>query len=256
MCGRYASTRDPATLAAEFDAVDATGNDAPGADHNVAPTKPVLAVVTRHPRDAENTPDPDRTERSVRVMRWGLVPHWAKDPSIGSRMINARSESAATKPAFRTALASRRCLLPADGWFEWQQAQQQAQPKRARKQPYFLTPADGSVLALAGLWATWRPAGSDEPPLVSCAVLTTEAIGPLAAIHDRMPLVLPADCWADWLDPDSRDPGSLLAPPSAAVVDGLELRLISTAVNDVRRNGAELLEPRDPDQPALIDLDS
>lgn len=264
MCGRYASTRDPATLAAEFDAVDATGDEAPGADHNVAPTKPVLAVVTRHPRDAEGTPDTVRTERSIRVMRWGLVPHWAKDPSAGSRMINARAESAAAKPAFRTAVASRRCLLPADGWFEWQQqvqtqAQQRAQPGRGRKQPYFLTPADGSVLALAGLWAVWRPAGSDvadEPPLVSCAVLTTDAVGPLAAIHDRMPLVLTADCWAAWLDPDSSDPGSLLAPPSAAVVDGLELRPISTAVNDVRRNGAELLEPQQPDQPALIDLDS
>jgi putative SOS response-associated peptidase YedK len=253
MCGRYASTRDPATLAAEFDAVDATGDQAPGADYNVAPTKPVLAVVTRHPRDDEGTPDPGCTERSVRVMRWGLVPHWAKDPSIGSRMINARAESAAHKPAFRTALASRRCLLPADGWFEWQQ---QAQPKRARKQPYFLTPADGSVLALAGLWATWRPAGSGEVPLVSCAVLTTEAVGPLAGIHDRMPLVLPAAHWADWLDPDSRDPGSLLAPPSAAVVDGIELRPITTLVNDVRHNGAELLEPAHPDQPALLDLDS
>ncbi len=252
MCGRYASTRDPATLAAEFDAVDATGDETPGADYNVAPTKPVLAVVTRHPRDADQTPDPDRTERSVRVMRWGLVPHWAKDPSIGSRMINARAESAADKPAFRTALAGRRCLLPADGWFEWQQ--QGYTPK----QPYFLTPADGSVVALAGLWATWRPAGSshDDPPLISCAVLTTDAVGPLTAIHDRMPLILPADSWADWLDPDSRDPGSLLAPPSAAMIDAFELRPISTAVNDVRHNGPELLEPAYPDQPALIDLDS
>ncbi|MQA14084.1 MAG: SOS response-associated peptidase [Pseudonocardiaceae bacterium] len=252
MCGRYASTRDPATLAAEFDAVDATGDEAPGADHNVAPTKPVLAVVTRHPRDADRTPDPDRTERSVRVMRWGLVPHWAKNPSVGSRMINARAESAATKPAFRTALASRRCLLPADGWFEWQRRE------RAAKQPYFLTPADGSVVALAGLWATWRPAGadSDEPPLVSCAVVTTDAVGPLAAIHDRMPLVLPAACWADWLDPDSRDPGALLGPPSPAVLDGFELREVSTAVNNVHRNGPELLAPQEPDQPALLDLDS
>lgn len=257
MCGRYASTRDPATLAAEFDAVDATGDEAPGADYNIAPTKPVFAVVARHPRDADGTPDPYRTERSVRVMRWGLVPHWAKDPSIGSRMINARAESAAGKPAFRTALASRRCLLPADGWFEWQQhAQQQSQPRAARKQPYFLTPADGSVVALAGLWATWRPADSDDPPLVSCAVITAEAVGPLAQIHDRMPLVLPAEGWADWLDPDSRDPGSLLAPPPAAVVDGFELRRISTAVNDVRHNGPELLEPEHPDQPALIELDS
>lgn len=252
MCGRYASTRDPATLATEFDGLDATGGDAPGADHNVAPTKPVFAVVTRHPRDADGTADPDRTERSLRVMRWGLVPHWAEDPSVGPRMINARAESAATKPAFRTALATRRCLLPADGWFEWQQ---QPAATRSRKQPYFITPADGSVVALAGLWATWRPAGHDGQ-LVSCAVLTTEAVGPLAGIHDRMPLVLPADSWTDWLDPDSRDPGSLLAPPSPAVIDGFELRPVSPAVNDVRRNGAELIRPQRSDQPALIDLDS
>ncbi|MDQ4091960.1 MAG: SOS response-associated peptidase, partial [Actinomycetota bacterium] len=138
MCGRYASTRDPATLAVEFDALDATGGMAPEADYNVAPTKAVLSVVARHPRDAQGTPDPDRTVRSIRVMRWGLVPHWAKDPSVGSRMINARAESAAGKPAFRDAVARRRCLLPADGWYEWQ-----AQPG-SRKQPVFITPTDGS----------------------------------------------------------------------------------------------------------------
>jgi putative SOS response-associated peptidase YedK len=120
MCGRYASTRDPATLAIEFDAVDGTDGAAPSADYNVAPTKPVLSVVTRHPRDAQGIPDRDRTVRSIRVMRWGLVPHWAKDPSIGPRMINARAESAAIKPAFRDPVARRRCLLPADGWYEWQ----------------------------------------------------------------------------------------------------------------------------------------
>src|SRR5262249_38311428 len=105
MCGRYASTRNPATLAVEFDALDATDGGAPGAVYNVAPTTPVLSVVTRHPRDAEGVPDPDRTVRSIRVMRWGLVPHWAKDPGMGSRLINARAESAASKPAFRDAMA-------------------------------------------------------------------------------------------------------------------------------------------------------
>ncbi|MGH3621034.1 MAG: SOS response-associated peptidase, partial [Sciscionella sp.] len=119
MCGRYVSTKDPAQLAAEFDAVDATEGGAPAADYNVAPTKQVCGVVTRHPRDAAGTPDPDTTERRIRLMRWGLVPHWAKDSSVGVKMINARAESAATKPAFRNSLTSRRCLLPADGWYEW-----------------------------------------------------------------------------------------------------------------------------------------
>ncbi|MGH3988451.1 MAG: SOS response-associated peptidase, partial [Pseudonocardiaceae bacterium] len=200
MCGRYASTRSPATLAVEFDALDATDGAAPGTDYNVAPTKPVFSVVTRHPRDAEGIPDSDRTVRSIRVMRWGLVPHWAKDPGGGSRMINARAESAATKPAFRDAVARRRCLLPADGWYEWQAA------PGSRKQPFFITSRDGSGLALAGLWATWRGADTTAPPLVSCAVVTTDAVGPLAEIHDRMPLVLPAQAWEAWLDPDSDDP--------------------------------------------------
>jgi putative SOS response-associated peptidase YedK len=187
------------------------------------------------------------------VMRWGLVPHWAKDPKIGSRMINARAESAASKSAFRDAVARRRCLLPADGWYEWQAGAGTGN----RKQPYFITPADGSGLALAGLWSTWRDpnADPDQPPLVTCAVITTAAVGPLAEIHDRMPLVLPAQVWADWLDPDSAEPGELLAPPSGDLVHGLELRPVSTAVNDVRREGPELVERVEAEQPALLDLD-
>lgn len=261
MCGRYASTRNPATLAVEFDALDGTAGSAagagadgpPGADYNVAPTKPVLSVVTRHPRDAEGSPDPERTERSIRVMRWGLVPHWAKDPGVGSRLINARAETAATKPAFRDALARRRCLLPADGWYEWQASDT---PGRG-KQPFFITPADGSGLALAGLWSTWRASDAepDTPLLVTCAVLTTGAVGPLTEIHHRMPLVLPAEAWADWLNPDSADPGVLLDAPSAELVHTLELRPVSTAVNSVRNHGPELVERLEPEQPALPDLD-
>lgn len=249
MCGRYASTRDPATLAVEFDAIDATDGAAPGADYNVAPTKPVFSVVTRHPRDAEGIPDRHRTVRSIRVMRWGLVPHWAKDPAVGSRMINARAESAATKPAFRDAVARRRCLLPADGWYEWQAA------PGSRKQPFFITSMEGSGLALAGLWAVWRGADTTAPPLVSCAVVTTDAVGPLAGIHDRMPLILPAQAWPAWLNPDCDDPSGLLAPPPAELMAALELRPVSTAVNDVRRGGPELVERVEPEQPALLNLD-
>jgi putative SOS response-associated peptidase YedK len=262
MCGRYASTRNPATLAVEFDAVNGTDDAAPGADYNVAPTEPVFSVVTRHPRDADGIPDKDRTVRSIRVMRWGLVPHWAKDPAIGSRMINARAESAATKPAFRDAVARRRCLLPADGWYEWQAS------SGNRKQPFFITHSDGSGLALAGLWSTWRPKTAElaaghiaepesepAPLLVTCAVVTTEAIGPLAEIHDRMPLILPPAAWAAWLDPDFDDCSQLLVAPPERLVNALELRPVSTAVNSVRRNGPELVERTEPAQPALLDLD-
>jgi putative SOS response-associated peptidase YedK len=237
MCGRYASTKNPARLAAEFDAVDATGAEAPRADYNVAPTKGVLSVVQRHPRDAEGNRDLDRTERSIRVMRWGLVPKWAKDPSIGNRMINAKSETVTSKPAFRSVIKFQRCLLPADGWYEWKR-------DAGRKQPYYMTTPDGSSLALAGIWATWRDprAGDDAFPLVSCSVLTTDAVGALRAVHERMPLVLPRADWSRWLDPDVGDVGELLVPPSEDLIAELELRPVSTAVNSVRNNGAELTE--------------
>ncbi|MDT7598612.1 MAG: hypothetical protein QOK26_689 [Pseudonocardiales bacterium] len=264
MCGRYASTRSAADIADEFRAVDATGDAAPDADYNVAPTKPVLAVVQRHPRDADGTADGSRTERSVRVLRWGLVPSWAKDPSVGSRMINARAETAATKPAFRKALAARRCLLPADGWYEWRRAATGSgaatKSGAAGKQPFFITGSangkPGGSLALAGVWEFWRPADGGEP-LLTAAVLTTEAVGPLAEIHDRMPLLLaPAD-WSAWLDPDAAPPMDLLAPPSAELVAGLELRPVSSRVNNVRHEGPELVERVEVAEPALaLDLDT
>lgn len=249
MCGRYASVKDPGRLAAEFDAFDATGDDAPGPDHNVAPTDAVYGVVQRHPRDADGVRDLSRTERSVRVMRWGLVPKWAKDPSIGNRMINARVETVTSKPAFRMAIKYHRCLLPADGWFEWRR-------DGRRKQPFFMTHGDGSSLALAAIWATWRPSEAEGSPLVSCSVLTTDAVGPLAEIHDRMPLVMPAARWEQWLDPEREDVAELLAPSPELVAD-LELRPVSTTVNDVRNNGPELLERVDDRQaePAAVPLD-
>lgn len=241
MCGRYASTKNPATLAAEFDALDTTGEDAPRPDYNVAPTKQVVSVVTRHPRDADGEPDPERTERSLRMMRWGLIPHWAKSKSIGAKMINARADTAGSKPAFRTSLAKRRCLLPADGWFEWRR-------DAGGKQPFFMTRTDGHSLALAGLWSTWRDpaADPDASPLVTCAVLTTDAVGRLTGVHDRMPLVLPPDAWARWLDPDDADVDGLLVPPAESLVDELELRPVSDAVNSVRNNGPTLLERAEP----------
>lgn len=237
MCGRYAATKDPATLAAEFDAFDSTEDHAPAVDHNVAPTKDIVAVVQRHPRDSDGEADPDKTVRSLRVMRWGLIPAWAKDRSVGAKMINARSETAATTSAFRTSVAKRRCLLPADGWFEWRR-------EGKVKQPFFMTRPDGHSLAMAGLWTVWRdPADKDGPPVVTAAVLTTDAIGQLAEIHDRMPLLMTPDAWAAWLDPDADDVTELLAtPPSLDLVESLELRPVSSKVNNVRNNGPELLE--------------
>src|SRR5262245_11441847 len=170
-------------------------------------------------------------------MRWGLIPAWAKDRSIGSRMVKAGSEKAATTSAFRTSVAKRRCLVPADGWYEWKR-------DGKVKQPFFMTRPDGHSLAMAGLWTVWRdPDVSDAPPVVSAAVLTTDAIGPLAGIHDRMTLLMTPDQWAGWLDPDVDEVDELLAtPPSLELVESLELRPVSTRVNSVRNNGPELVE--------------
>lgn len=261
MCGRYASTKNPATLAAEFDAVDATEDAISGPDYNVAPTRNVVAVVQRHPRDENGEPDPTTTERSLRVMRWGLVPAWAKDPGIAAKMINARSESAATKPAFRTSMANRRCIMPADGWYEWQRdgAVGVGAPaggrKKTVKQPFFTCRKDGASLAMAGLWTVWRDKGKpDSEPLITCAVLTMPAVDQLAEIHDRMPVLLPPDVWNAWLDPDSTDASALIAPPSEEFLAALELRPVSNAVNSVKNNDPSLLEPvREQDEPSLFD---
>ena len=255
MCGGYSQAKDPATLAEEFDAIDATEGAWPGPDHNVAPTTTVIAVVDRHPRDAEGVPDPARLERSLRAMRWGLVPGWADDPKVGNRMINARADSLTSKPAFKRAARGRRCLLPADGWFEWLR---EGSGTHARKIPYFMTLPSGGSLALAGLWETWRPKDAEPgtAPLISTTVVTTDAAGPLTAIHHRMPLVLPADRWADWLDPDRDDPTDLLVPPPLEFLTALEMRQVSTKVNNVKNHGPELVEEHvaEPEQ-AGLDLD-
>ncbi|RZQ60721.1 SOS response-associated peptidase [Amycolatopsis suaedae] len=254
MCGRYAATKNPAALAAEFDAVDETGDEQVRVDHNVAPTKKVVAVVQRHPRDAEgNVLDEEPAVRSLRLMKWGLVPFWAKDPSVGNRMINTRAETATEKPAFRKALAKRRCLLPADGWFEWRR-------NGKEKEPFFMTGADGASLSFAGIWETWRDpkAEADAPPLVTCSIITTDAIGQLTDVHHRMPLLVPKSGWNDWLDPDREDVGDFLANPPRDLVDALELRPVSSKVNNVRNNGPELIERVEPaadlDDSALFDL--
>ncbi|MGW5052915.1 SOS response-associated peptidase [Actinokineospora sp. NPDC004072] len=245
MCGRYAATKDPAALAAEFDAIDAIGADAPRADYNVAPTKTIVTVVQRHPRDADGNVDETTTERTLRLMKWGLVPSWAKDASGAGRMINTRSESAAEKPSFKRSLARHRCIIPADGWYEWKR-------DGKVKQPFYTTPKDGSSLAMAGIWSTWHDKNDpDAPVLITCSVLTTDSVGPLTEIHHRMPLLLSRDEWNPWLDPDRTDVGEFLRPVSEDVVAALELRPISDAVNSVRNNGPDLLNRVDP----AVDLD-
>ncbi len=257
MCGRYASSRRPDDLVEEFDVLDSHVSQALAPDYNVAPTKDVYAVLERPPsaRD-KDVPEDDDPVRQLRVLRWGLVPSWAKDPAIGSRMINARMETVADKPAFRRAFAARRCLLPADGYYEWYETQELTAKGKPRKQPFFIRPADGSTLAMAGLYEIWRDPTRDEDDPErfrwTCTVITTDAADDLGRIHDRMPLMVEPDRWHTWLDPrtDKDDLMALLVP---AMPGRLEAYPVSPAVGNVRNNGPELLEPlalEDPDQPA------
>jgi putative SOS response-associated peptidase YedK len=182
--------------------------------------------------------------RQLRPLRWGLVPSWAKDPGIGAKMINARMETVHEKPAFRTAFLKRRCLLPADGFYEWQQVPAAGKAK-ARKQPYFISTEDGQAMALAGLYEFWRdPKAADDSAAwwATCTIITTEATDAAGRIHPRMPLAVAPGHQDAWLDPTHQDPDrlrALLHPPAGGRLD---VRPVSTAVNDVRHNGPQLLE--------------
>jgi putative SOS response-associated peptidase YedK len=243
MCGRYASSRSPEDLVEEFEVEQVDVREKLEPDYNVAPTKDVYAVLSRPPsKDRSAAP-----VRRLRTLTWGLVPSWAKDPSIGNRMINARAETVADKPAFRKAFASRRCLLPADGYYEWYQTDQKNKRGRPVKQPFFIRPTDGAALAMAGLYEIWRDPGRDRDDdqafRWTCTIITTTAEDSLGHIHDRMPmLVEPAD-YAAWLDPRLSDPAELNALLVPAAPGRLEAYPVSTAVNDVKNNGAELLDP-------------
>lgn len=268
MCGRYASSRRPEELGALFSIQHLEGAGELPPDYNVAPTKEVYAVLDRPLRGSED-PAP---VRQLRTLRWGLVPSWAKSPEVGARMINARAETVHEKPSYRRAFAARRCLLPADGYFEWvtghqeRQEEEKGKRKRPRKQPYFVTPPDGSVLAMAGLYEFWRDRTlPDDHPRAwwaTCTVVTTEAeTAPMAGeeaappgrepadrtrprslsdIHPRMPLMLPADRWDAWLDPSRTDPDELRPLLAAPPPGSLRAYPVSTAVSDARNNGPEL----------------
>ncbi|MEU4700463.1 SOS response-associated peptidase [Nonomuraea dietziae] len=247
MCGRYASARKKHELLEEFEVEqDASPDEELQPDYNVAPTKQVYAVLSRVPKEAE------RAVRQLRVMRWGLVPVWAKDPSIGSRMINARLETVAEKPAFKRAFASRRCLLPADGYFEWMPVE----GEKRKKQPFYIHPEDDGVLAMAGLYEFWKdPTRAEDDPLkwlVTCTVITTQAEDDLGHIHDRMPMMIERERWAEWLDPTLTDTGQasrLLVPADAG---RLVAYPVSTDVNSVRNNGPHLIEPQEPEEEGAL----
>ncbi|MGH3425205.1 MAG: SOS response-associated peptidase [Nocardioidaceae bacterium] len=243
MCGRYATSRSSDDLADEFEIDPAVPAPDLVSDYNVAPTKDVPAVVARPPRD-DKASDP---QRRLRLLRWGLVPSWAKDPSIGNKMINARVETVAEKPSFRRAFAVRRALIPADGYYEWYPTRHRNAKGKPEKQPFFIRPRDGGVLAMAGLYEIWRDesldAGDDDAWLWTCTVLTTSAEDAVGQIHDRMPLLVERERYSDWLDPRIADPGRLRALLVPAAPGRLEAYPVSKQVNNVRNNGAELIDP-------------
>ncbi|MFG3380943.1 SOS response-associated peptidase [Streptomyces sp. NPDC047999] len=271
MCGRYAASRSPEDLVGLFQVEKWEPEEALAPDWNVAPTKEVQAILERPLKDAAER----RPVRQMRTLRWGLVPSWSTSPDGAARMINARAETLHEKPSFRRAFAARRCILPADGYYEWvtgadERAKEVAgKRKRPRKQPYFVTPADGSVFAMAGIYEFWRdrtlPDGHPRAWWATCSVITTEAeTGPLgvapeagpatlADIHPRMPLLLTPDRWDAWLDPARTEPGdlaALLAPPPQGLMRAYP---VPTAVSNVRNNGPELLEELSgPEEPVLF----
>ncbi len=228
MCGRFVSASPPDQIARYFDAVD-DGAHALEPNYNVAPTQDVYAVLV------------DGGVRRLEALHWGLVPFWAKSPSAGNRMINARAESVATKNAYRSAFRKRRCIIPADGFYEWK-----AVPGQKQKQPFFIHRPDDEPMAFAGLWEVWRNPATPGEELHSCTVITGEANDKMATVHDRMPVMLPPSAWETWLDPAVDDLdllGKFLVPAPPELI---ELRPVSTEVNNVRNTGAHLTDRVEP----------
>jgi putative SOS response-associated peptidase YedK len=244
MCGRYVVTKTPEELAEEFTVDRVAVEGAVEADYNVAPTKTVPTVLTRERRDS-----PGELERQLRGARWGLVPSWAKDPAVGNRLINARVESAAEKPSFRRAFAQRRCILPALGYYEWQEQPASGEGGKSHKQPYFIHRPDDSTLAMAGLYELWRDPNRerDDPQawLLTVTVLTTQATDEFGRIHDRAPMIVPAAAYDTWLAPRPGDADALRGLLVPATV-GMRADQVSTAVNSVRNQGPDLIKPLPP----------
>lgn len=236
MCGRFVSASPPDEIASYF-GVEAMPEQLLEPSYNVAPTDDVYVVYT------------DGGMRRMDPFHWGLVPRWAKDMSIGNRMINARAETVATNNAFKSSFVKRRCILPADGFYEWKKVEGTGPDgKKAKKQPYFVHRPDGEPVALGGLWAEWKgqDRNGEDVTLRSTTIITGEPNEKMAEIHDRMPLILPREAWDRWLDPAFDDVdalGKLLVPAPASLI---ELRPVSTDVNNVRNAGPHLTDEVPP----------
>jgi putative SOS response-associated peptidase YedK len=222
VCGRAFQTTAPERLRAHYGTTNALANQPPR--YNIAPTQSVPVVRF----------NPKTRERSLDLLRWGLVPFWAKDLAIGAKAINARAEDIAGKPMFREAYAQRRCLVPVDGFYEWRRSQ-------SGKQPYAITLADDGLMTLAGLWERWKAPGGEI--VRSFTIVTTAANDTLRPLHDRMPVILDAADFPAWLGETDAAPAALAGLLRPYRADGVRYRAVSQAVNNVRNDDASLLEP-------------
>ncbi len=230
MCGRFLSLSTLDELTAQL-AIDEVATEPLPRRYNVAPSTEIYAAVAHD------------GERRLGTLRWGFVPPWAKSLKGGKQPINARVETVATSRMFAPSFERRRCLIPADGFYEWQ-----ARGEGRRKQPYHLADPDGRPLVFAGIWSVWRDRDAEDPdPVSSTAIITTEAAGEITEIHHRMPVILPETLWDDWLTADGDDAPHLLEAVGALGPPRLRATPIGTAVNDVRNDAPELLEPTDVD---------
>lgn len=224
MCGRFSLTQEPIALIEGLNLFDAREQSLIPR-YNIAPTQQVAAVV-----------EVEKGDRRLGHMRWGLIPFWADDPKIGNRMINARSETAAEKPAFRRSFRKRRCLVLADGFYEWHKL-----ADRDTKQPYRVMVGDEEVFALAGLWDRWEDEEGEE--IYSCTILTMDSNELVGPIHDRMPVILGREAMERWLDPEREDPEELQSLLTAYPSEKMEAYKISTRVNSPRNDDPEVVEP-------------
>ena len=239
MCGRFVSSTPPDQLARHFNAEpvkplrDRRVRDAFSANYHVAPTQSIFTVLE------------ERGTRRLDKFRWGLVPSWAADIKFGNRMINARAETIADRKAFRRPFIENRCIIPADGFYEWKKLENR------RKQPMYLSSADERPFALAGIWDVWEDKTLMEDnggprQIFSCAIITREPSEQVAEVHDRMPVILPNNSWDFWLDTSNRDVEALQSLLHLRPLESIRIRPVSLQVNNVRRNGPELINEADP----------
>lgn len=254
MCGRIALYTPPSRLARFFEAQAAAGLDHGEAEigerrgrapsWNVAPSREVLAVVAG-PQDQEDRESPAQAhqppQRQLWVLRWGLVPFWAKDPSIANRLINARAETVATQPAFRRAFARRRCLVAADGFYEWRTMP--GPGGRGRRQPWYYHRRDGDPLAFAGLFEIWHHPDRPEEILRTCTIITTDAGPDVAPVHDRMPVVVERGDWDEWLGIDVVPPEALAGLLAPAPLGTLAHHAVDPRMNRPSVDGPEVIHP-------------